>query len=141
MLLPAPAPLPLQAIDPGLLLGALPFYFDLEQRSDWTCLYNLVYAHLLALRALAPPAGEAVGEGGGKAYFITDEEETNNAAWGVFRPALQALGIRVHPLIKIPGPVLLASAFSMEGPPATTQCYSAECMQLTIHNAHSPSID
>jgi len=87
-----------KAINPGYILGMVPFYFDENQVSDWSCLYNLVYAHLLASHHLF----ENPYKVGGKAYFITDDENTNNAAWGIFKPGVEAVGASVKLWLKIP---------------------------------------
>jgi len=90
-------------MDIFFVLGGMPFYFDLNHVTDWSCLYNLVYAHILATHKLAVNP-DAVG---GKAYFITDDEPTNNAALKVFSPTINAVAGPQAPLIPIP-PQLIA---------------------------------
>jgi nucleoside-diphosphate-sugar epimerase len=75
-----------KAVDPAYMLGVLPFYFDRTQQTDWTSVYNLVFAHVLATHKLKTDPSTV----GGQAYFITDDEVTNNAAWEIFRPAIEA---------------------------------------------------
>jgi 3beta-hydroxy-delta5-steroid dehydrogenase/steroid delta-isomerase len=87
-----------KAVNPAYLLGFLFFYFDTKQKTDWTSVYNLVFAHLLAYHGLKTNPTVC----GGKAYFITDDEETNNAAWDIFKPAIEAAGGPVYLLLKIP---------------------------------------
>jgi nucleoside-diphosphate-sugar epimerase len=111
-----------RAILPALMMGGMPFYFALEQHADWTCVYNLVFAHVLAVHHLTTDTDtqrRAEGDGntspspsistGGKAYFITDMESTGprgelwgSANWGIFAPVLRRLGVSPLPLIRIP---------------------------------------
>ena len=87
-----------KAVNPGWALGVLPFYFDTEQRSDWTCLYNLVFSTVLAVHKLDTDPNRV----GGKAYFINDDYLINSAAWEIFKPHLDALGVPIKLWLKLP---------------------------------------
>lgn len=97
-------------INPAFVLGGLPFYFDEHQKSDWTCVYNLVYAHVLATYVLATSPAQV----GGKAYFITDEDVSNNAAYGIFKPAVESAAGPVKLWLKIPPSILLHFGYYSE---------------------------
>lgn len=99
-----------KALNPAWILGAFPFYFDLDQKTDMSCIGNLAYAHVLAAHKLLT-VPEKVG---GKAYFITDNEIVNNAAFGVFKPVADALNIPILPWIPIPPAWLEAGGWAME---------------------------
>lgn len=99
-----------KAIDPAFVLGFFPIYFDEKQETDWTCVYNLVYAHVLASYKLKT-APEVVG---GKAYFITDDEITNNAATVIFKPAIEAAAGPVLLWIRIPPWVMPMAGHALE---------------------------
>jgi nucleoside-diphosphate-sugar epimerase len=81
-----------KAVLPGFLLGYVPFYFDLDQRTDFSFVYNLVYAHVLAVHAM-----EQNEQLGGRAFFITDDEEVGTLP---FLPAtyLRAFALPPPPL-------------------------------------------
>ena len=98
-----------KASDLGYMLGFLPFYFDESQVSDWTCVYNLVYAHILATYKLRKDPATV----GGKPYFITDEENANNAAWLIFKPAVETIA-PVRAWIRIPSWILPISGHALE---------------------------
>jgi nucleoside-diphosphate-sugar epimerase len=91
-----------RALDVPYILGVLPFYFDETQTADWTCVYNLVYAHILATYKLSTDPNTV----GGKAYFITDMERRNAAAFELFRHSIDALGVPIKLWLKIPGWVI-----------------------------------
>jgi nucleoside-diphosphate-sugar epimerase len=98
-----------KAVLPGFLLGYVPFYFDLDQRTDFSFVYNLVYAHVAAVHAM-----ETDRTLGGRAFFITDDEEINAAAWGIFTPMIEAAGGEVVPLLRIPPSFLVTISHAME---------------------------
>eukprot|EP01065_Artemidia_motanka_P044842 TRINITY_DN6445_c0_g1_i1.p1 TRINITY_DN6445_c0_g1~~TRINITY_DN6445_c0_g1_i1.p1 ORF type:complete len:475 (+),score=124.80 TRINITY_DN6445_c0_g1_i1:76-1425(+) len=77
-----------KAVGPVYVLGAMPAVFDESQETDWVCVHNLVHAHLLAVQKLHTAPDDV----GGKAYYITDGELTNNAAYGIFESSMAAAG-------------------------------------------------
>jgi len=91
-----------RALDLPYVLGFIPFYFD-EVISDYSCVYNLVYAHVLASYKLSTDPNRV----GGKAYFITDDETVNLAEWAVFVDAIQAL-VPLRFWLHIPSSLILA---------------------------------
>jgi nucleoside-diphosphate-sugar epimerase len=142
----------------GFILGSVDFHFGLAQRADFSFVYNLAWAHALVVSRLdgADGAGASQGAGafdavGGKAFFITDGEGgvTNTAAWGIFRPTFERLGVHVRPRLEIPGWLLRSCADGLErlfhaaselvpwlfdgAPPLT----SAEASKATRTHTHS----
>ena len=79
------------------MLRGLPFSLDPSQRTDWTFVYNLVWAHLLWLRR----AREAPGDVAGKAYFITDGEALHTMR-DVIGSTVKALGYSSWTLMRVP---------------------------------------
>jgi 3beta-hydroxy-delta5-steroid dehydrogenase/steroid delta-isomerase len=108
-----------KAIIPGYLMNYVFFYFDKEQKSDMTCLPNLVYAHMLAVKCL----NENPDQCGGKPYFITDGVVTNNAAWNFFQPIMEATGAFVQTWLWLPPKVLITTSHYLEqfGIPGMTE--------------------
>eukprot|EP01062_Namystynia_karyoxenos_P046364 TRINITY_DN3469_c4_g1_i1.p1 TRINITY_DN3469_c4_g1~~TRINITY_DN3469_c4_g1_i1.p1 ORF type:complete len:496 (+),score=153.26 TRINITY_DN3469_c4_g1_i1:85-1488(+) len=99
-----------KAVGPAYVMGSMPAYFDDQQTTDWVCTANLVYAHLLAVQKLhSDPDGV-----GGRAYYITDGEYTNNAAYGIFEPAMNAVGASVVKALRVPPSWLVATGSAME---------------------------
>eukprot|EP01062_Namystynia_karyoxenos_P082657 TRINITY_DN934_c0_g1_i1.p2 TRINITY_DN934_c0_g1~~TRINITY_DN934_c0_g1_i1.p2 ORF type:complete len:458 (+),score=191.88 TRINITY_DN934_c0_g1_i1:84-1376(+) len=99
-----------KAIAPAHIMGVMPMIFDTEQLSDWVCVYNLVYAHLLAVEKLTKNPDTV----GGKAFFITDLTTINNAAYKIFEPPMNAVGAQVHHWIVVPPAAFVAVAGWME---------------------------
>lgn len=95
---------------PAYIMRRMPVYFDEDQRTDWVCVYNLVYAHILAVHRLATAADVVAG----KAYYITDDELTNNAAYGISAPVMHAIDSDWWPAMRIPSSMLVAMAGGME---------------------------
>lgn len=90
----------------NLGLGAF-FYFDQDQISDMIFVYNLILAEELVLTQWA--ADQKHGQKsvvGGNAYFITDGQAVNLAAWEAWRPVFQRLAIPLRRWLWIPSPVL-----------------------------------
>lgn len=81
---------------------------DCASLADNTHVDNLVQAELLAAEKLI----ETPGTVGGRAYFVTDEEQMNLIEW--FRPLIEGLGHRV-PHRSIPTRLMYGLAFIMEG--------------------------
>jgi nucleoside-diphosphate-sugar epimerase len=79
------------------LLRGLPFSLDPSQRTDWTFVYNLVWAHLLWLRR----AREAPAEVSGKAFFITDGEAVHTMR-DVIGSMVKAQGYSGWTLMRVP---------------------------------------
>eukprot|EP01065_Artemidia_motanka_P029284 TRINITY_DN35428_c0_g1_i1.p1 TRINITY_DN35428_c0_g1~~TRINITY_DN35428_c0_g1_i1.p1 ORF type:complete len:451 (+),score=178.12 TRINITY_DN35428_c0_g1_i1:63-1355(+) len=99
-----------KAIAPAYIMGMMPMIFDTEQRSDWVCVYNLVYAHMLAVHQLTANPDKV----GGKAFYVTDLREINNAAYKVFEPPMNAVGASVYHWIVVPPNAFVAAAGFME---------------------------
>ena len=95
----------------GYLLGMIFFYFDTEQKTDWTCVSNLAYAHLLGSYKLYMGAKNVAGE----AFFITDDDKnSNNGAWQIFEPALRGIGVPVRAWLWIPSAGLVGGGHAQE---------------------------
>ena len=99
-----------RAIDPAYIMGFFPFYFDETQETDWTCVHNLVYAHLLAAAKLKTSPEDV----GGKAYYITADEISNSAAAQIFAPAVEAAAGPARLWFKIPPWVLIETGRALE---------------------------
>ncbi len=78
------------------LMRGLPFSLDPRQRTDWTFVYNLVWAHLLWLKR----EGET-DEVAGKAYFITDGEALHTMK-DVVGSFVRAVGYSGWTLMRVP---------------------------------------
>ena len=81
-------------------IGAF-FYFDEKHISDMIFVYNLILAELSTVASF--DAGVKIG---GQAYFITDDEAVNLAAWEAWRPVFDALNVPLRRWMKIPSPML-----------------------------------
>ncbi|HOX42428.1 MAG TPA: NAD-dependent epimerase/dehydratase family protein [Myxococcota bacterium] len=79
------------------MLRGLPFSLDPSQRTDWTFVYNLVWAHLLWLRRVR----EAPAEVAGKAYFITDGEAVHTLQ-DVVGAMVRGLGYPGRAFVRVP---------------------------------------
>eukprot|EP00756_Hemistasia_phaeocysticola_P023127 Hpha_TRINITY_DN15872_c0_g2::TRINITY_DN15872_c0_g2_i1::g.187850::m.187850 len=101
-----------KATAPAYVLGVMPMIFDREQRSDWVCVYNLVYAHMLAVHKLSQEA--TANKVGGKAFYITDGTIINNAAYEIFLPVVHAVGADVKGWIVCPPWLFTKLAIGME---------------------------
>jgi len=99
-----------KATAPAFVMGVMPMIFDKEQKSDWVCVYNLVYAHMLAVHKLTTDPDKV----GGKAYFVTDGRTINNAAYEIFLPVVHAVGADVKEWITVPPWLFLKLAAGME---------------------------
>ena len=75
-------------------MRGLPFALDRAQRTDWTFVYNLVWAHLLCM-ATPPEQVRA------KAFFITDGEAVHTMD-GFMDAFLAPLGFRVRRIVPVP---------------------------------------
>lgn len=84
-----------KAIAPGFIMGCAWFYLSMEQFTDFTSVYNLVWAHMLAVAQFEKDSNAI----GGKAYFITDGEHINSAGFKVFAPMIEATGAKYLPLV------------------------------------------
>jgi len=134
-----------KAVTPAFVLRALPFYFDAAQTQDWTFIYNLVWAHLAALHRMEGGQGGDAAAGadavGGKAFFITDGEPINAAAWEFFSPVIRAVGGVALPLLRVPPSLLRGCAEALEAlgarwgfaPPLTLM----EAVKATSSTTHS----
>ncbi len=99
-----------KAVVPAWLMGIWPIYFDLDQRIDWTCVGSLAAAHIHAAWKLSTDP-----KVGGKAYFVTDDDkEMDSAAFGIFKPMAEALGVPVLKWFWVPASAIKASAHGME---------------------------
>lgn len=101
-----------RAVDSAFILGAIPFYFDkgTNTKNDFSCVYNLAYAHILASYKLATNPDVA----GGKAYFITDEEISSVASMHFAKETIEKTAGPVVELLWIPGWIMPKFGYSME---------------------------
>ena len=83
-------------------LGAF-FYFDQTHVSDMIFVYNLILAEELVLTTWERDPLVV----GGQAYFITDGQAVNLAAWEAWRPVFDRLQIPLRRWLWIPTPVLV----------------------------------
>ena len=50
----------------------------------------------------------------GQAFYLTDQERVNSAAFEFARPLLNGLGITLNPMIQIPPSLMIASSYYIE---------------------------
>jgi nucleoside-diphosphate-sugar epimerase len=79
-------------------LRGLPFSINPKQKTDWTFVYNLVFAHFLFVAKAAQGAKEAAG----KAYFITDCAPPLHTMREFVGGFLRAMGYRIRHWIPVP---------------------------------------
>ena len=91
-----------RAMDAAFPLGGFPFYFASGTKNDFSCLSNLIYAHILASYKLSSDGSRV----GGKAYFITDEETSSVADFAIMQPIVEKAAGPAGPYIYIPGWIL-----------------------------------
>lgn len=91
------------------LMRGLPFSLRPSQRTDWTFVYNLVWAHLLWLKR----AGEAADEVAGKAYFITDGQALHTMR-DVIGSFVRAVGYSGWTLMRVPRFLMVAGCAMTE---------------------------
>lgn len=84
-----------KAVAPAFIMKVAWFYLDLEQFTDFTSVYNLVWAHMLSVAQFEKDV-DAIG---GKPYFITDGEAMNSAGFKFFAPIIEAIGATYLPLV------------------------------------------
>jgi sterol-4alpha-carboxylate 3-dehydrogenase (decarboxylating) len=90
-------------------MRGLPFSLDPRQRTDWTFVYNLVWAHLLCLDRLRQDPAQV----GGRAYFITDGEALHTMR-DIIGGFLSALGYRMRPWIRVPRLLMVWGCAALE---------------------------
>lgn len=121
------------------LMRGLPFSLRPGQRSDWTFVYNLVWAHLLWLKR----AGEAADEVSGKAYFINDGQALHTMR-DVIGSCIKAVGYSGWTLMRVPKFLMVVGCAMTERlcwwlrglgirPPFTR----TEALKAVISNTHS----
>ena len=91
-----------KVVAPGYLLrsvgiGAF-FFFDENHISDMIFVYNLILAELSVVASF--DAG--VVNVGGEAFFITDDQAVNLAAWEAWRPVFDRLNVPLRRWLRIP---------------------------------------
>jgi len=84
-----------KAVAPGFIMGCAWFYLSFDQFTDFSSVYNLVWAHMLAVAQFETDADVL----GGKPYFITDGEAINSAGFKVFAPMIEATGAIYWPIV------------------------------------------
>ena len=98
----------------------VPVYFDKDEIFEFTFVYNIAWGHDLAVAALDKlhvGDEEDVGEKNapfGQAFYLTDQERVNSAAFEFARPLLNGLGITLNPMIQIPPSLMIASSYYIE---------------------------
>lgn len=90
-----------------------PVYFDKEEKFEFTFVYNIAWAHSLAVAAL-DGGKEKQAKVFGRAFFITDQTVVNSAAMEFARPIMEAIGVSLIPIIWIPPSFLVKMAYFME---------------------------
>ncbi|MFH2005573.1 MAG: NAD-dependent epimerase/dehydratase family protein [bacterium] len=103
-------------------LRGLPFSLRSKQRTDWTFVYNLVWAHLLAVKRLGE-AGDAMG---GHAYYITDGGEPLHTMNDIILSFVRAFGFRGRFRIWVPTFLMVIGCVMME-----RLCYWLRRFQVT----------
>ena len=100
-----------KVVEPGWMmkkigLGAF-FYFDKSHVSDMIFVYNLILAEELVLAKWVQDQNKNQPSiVGGNAYFITDGQAVNLAAWEAWQPVFSRLEIPLHHWLWIPSPIL-----------------------------------
>jgi len=91
-------------------MRGLPFSLRSKQRTDWTFVYNLVWAHLLAVKRL----GEAGEQMGGHAYYITDGGEPLHTMNDIIMSFVKAFGYKGRFRIWVPTFLMIIGCRMME---------------------------
>ena len=90
-----------------------PVYFDKDEQFEFTFVYDIAWAHSLAVSALDGDEAKQ-DKVFGKAFFITDQTVVNSAAMEFARPIMEAIGISLTPIVWVPPTVLVHMAYYME---------------------------